>query len=249
MYNGKNPDSDNASEKASKSNYWLDKQGEWFELKNCECCVLMNKMTVDEDGFIMGMNYTKKHQTKLENGKLTKIEAIVLHRTEGGDVISAMSNTTLGTHFYVASDGTVYQAASLNKKTQHVGSGLYSKEKDETGEGSYENTWPHNERGKAELNKNYPDRYPTNGESVGIEVAGRFTKTSGKETSGKYKGEDKGEWEALTEKQINAVICLCKVLKKQYKLDNDDIFAHDDIKPKTKGEGSSYINSILKELK
>ncbi len=83
---------------------------------------------------------------------------------------------------------------------------------------------------------------------MGIEVAGKFTKTSGKETSGKYKGEDKGVWDKLTEKQKKAVICLCKVLKKQYSLDNKDIFSHDEIKPKTKGEGSSFINDILKEL-
>jgi len=210
----------------------------------CECSQASIK-----NGFIKGMGYIKKVQSRLAHKGKFRIKAIVLHRTNSTNVLSAMSGTVEGTHFYVDNSGNVYQTVSLKKKTWHVGKGLYSKAKDKTGTGKYPNSWPHKKRGKVEAKKSYPNRYPMNSDSVGIEVSGEFHITSGKVQSGKYKGESKGYWDALTAKQKKAIVCLCKVLKKKYKLTNGDIYAHDDIKAKTKGEGSSYIHSILKELK
>lgn len=235
---------DGKIDKTKSPNYYLNEESKWLELGGCDCC----NMKVDKDGFFVSDKITKKHKAILEHGKLSSIKAIVLHRTNSSTVKNIIGNSSEGTHFWVEKDGTIYQAASLNKKTWHVGSGLYSKEKDETGKGDYENTWPHKKRGTAELKKSYPNRYPINSDSVGIEVAGLWTKTSGKETTGKYKGELKGKWDNLTQKQEKSIICLCQALKKQYALSNDDIYAHDEIKPKTKGEGSDYINTILKQL-
>lgn len=235
---------DGAKKQTKTRNYYLNKENEWLELGVCECC----NIKIDKDGFLISNKITKKHKTILEHGKISSIKAVVLHRTNSSSVKNIIGNSSEGTHFWVEKDGTIYQAASLNKKTWHVGKGLYSKQKDETGIGNYENTWPHTKRGAEELNKNYPNRYPINSDSVGIEVAGLWTKTSGKETSGKYKGELKGKWDDLTKKQEEAVVCLCQMLKQHYSLSNSDIYAHDDIKPKTKGEGSDYIDEILKQL-
>jgi len=235
---------DGTLKETKTNNYYLNEESEWLELGVCECC----NIKLDKDGFFVSKKITKKHKTILEHGKISSIKAIVLHRTNSSSVKNIIGNSSEGTHFWIEKDGTIYQAASLNKKTWHVGSGLYSKEKDETGKGNYENTWPHKKRGAAELKKNYPNRYPINSDSVGIEVAGLWTKTSGKETTGKYKGELKGKWDDLTKEQEKSIVCICQALKKEYSLNNSDIYAHDEIKPKTKGEGSDYIDDILKQL-
>jgi len=212
-----------------------------------DCCNKANAK-LDKLGFIQGMGYIKKQKSILEHGELKSIKAIVLHRTDSEKVESIIGSSDEGTHFWIEKDGTVFQAASLFKKTWHVGSGLYSKKKDETGIGDYENVWPHKKRGELELKKNYPDRYPINSDSVGIEVAGKWMKTEGKYKNGKYKNENKGIWEDLTPEQFQSIVCLCKVLKRLFKLSNQDIYAHDDIKPKTYGEASSYIKDVLKSL-
>ena len=112
-YMGTNPTSDKTSEKAAKNNYWLDLQGKWFELKNCLCCF----NSIDKDGILDHPKIIKNRVTALENGKLNKVNAIILHRTEGSSAKQTLISfeTGIGTHFLIEKDGTIYQAASLNQ--------------------------------------------------------------------------------------------------------------------------------------
>ena len=176
---------------------------------------------------------TKQLATALEKGSLTKqqTKAIILHRTNTDTSLQAVNGFLggLGTHFLIDTDGTIYQCASLYKYTQHVGK-IRSKAK-ETG------TWSEKEQQHIkslgnnvqalydyEKTKSYPNRYPINSDSIGIEVVG------------KHKNN---QWEVATQAQKDSIKNLVEILKEEYSLSDDDIYEHDKISRKTGGEGAN----------
>ena len=176
---------------------------------------------------------TKQLATALEKGSLTQqqTKAIILHRTNTDTSLQAANGFLggLGTHFLIDTDGTIYQCASLYKYTQHVGK-IRSKAK-ETG------TWSEKEQQHIkslgnnvqvlydyEKTKSYPNRYPINSDSIGIEVVG------------KYKSN---QWEVATKAQKDSIKNLVEILKDEYNLSEDDIYEHDKISRKTDGEGAN----------
>ncbi|NTV94296.1 MAG: N-acetylmuramoyl-L-alanine amidase [Thiobacillus sp.] len=131
----------------------------------------------------------------IEHGDLDKVSAIVLHRTDGSrasGTISAYSNgREYGAHFLVAEDGVIYQTANIKKMCWHVGNirprcmaeGKCSVDelktinellsaKDLSYSARIANVSNH------EGKKSYPDRYPKNTDSIGIEVVGLFDEKS-----------------------------------------------------------------------
>lgn len=198
---------------------------------------------VGENGYVQNAGFTIQPIAALEKGTMVGPKAIVLHRTEGASVQSALdsANTGVGTHFYVDKDGTVYQTASLLKRTYHVGK-IKSRcmadgtcPADETklikGWG-----WSPTKVYNHEKVKAYPDRYPMNADSVGIETVSRCVKNCGP--------NDKGtpEWEAPTAEQKASIATIVGILKKEYGLDNADIYEHDIISYKTEGEGAGLYD-------
>jgi len=95
------------------------------------------------------------------------------------------------------------------------GKGLHSKLVDQT-------NW--------EINtKDYPDRYPYNGDSIGIEVVGKFD------------GDTK-QFAPPTEAQLNSVHRLVASLQRKYELTDDDVYTHGGIsyKQESEGQGLGY---------
>lgn len=87
-------------------------------------------MVVDEDGFI---NHKKVNKNRIEalekyNWK-NDIQFIILHRTASQNKKSTLNSfkTGIGTHFFVDTDGAIYQTATLNKTTSHIRNGYNSK--------------------------------------------------------------------------------------------------------------------------
>jgi N-acetyl-anhydromuramyl-L-alanine amidase AmpD len=169
----------------------------------------------------------------LEKGPLTKVDAVILHRTGGTSVEGALRHAKsdqVGTHYYIAKDGTIYQTASLDKYTYNIGK-IKSKCKedpttctaielqDARAVSGIKNLHDH------EAKKAYPKRYPTNQDAVGIEVVANYdpqTKT----------------YEAATPEQLAAVHTLVEALKTEYGLSNADVYQHDKISYKEGiGEG------------
>jgi N-acetyl-anhydromuramyl-L-alanine amidase AmpD len=181
-----------------------------------------------------GVTVVENRVAVLEQGALTDVNGIVLHRTGGTTVDGALRSAKTertGTHFYVAKDGTIHQAASLDKYTHHVGK-LKSKcqqepttctaveRQDANAVSGVKNLHNH------EAKKAYPARYPKNDDAVGIEVVADYndqTKT----------------YEAATPEQLQAVQALVEALKSEYGLSNSDVYHHDKISYKEGvGEGA-----------
>jgi peptidoglycan hydrolase-like protein with peptidoglycan-binding domain len=211
----------------------------WKELQN------INTDTIGEigkNGFIDG-GIIKKRIEKLENHDLKNVAGIVMHRTDSTNSKEVFSSFEkgIGTHFLVDKDGKIYQTASLNKTTQHVGkikSKCYelSKCEDSDKEIIEKFGWAPKEISVHEKKKSYPNRYPTNSDSIGIEVVGKYNKQAKK-------------WENVTTKQKESVTNLMDILKNHYKLKESDVYAHEKISYKTAGEGETVLASIQNQSK
>lgn len=150
----------------------------------------------------------------LERGSSSFIKAgVVLHRTVSSTGSSALNNfkTGVGTHFLVDRDGTIYQTASLNKKTSHL-------------------------RESQLLNSDL-----SNANTIGIEVVGMPLDINGKPT---LTSSEVASWEDITPGQASSVGFLVNSLIKTFKLNNNQIFNHEDIQPKTEGEGGTVRKAI-----
>jgi RHS repeat-associated protein len=75
----------------------------------------------------------------------------------------------------------------------------------------------------------------SNANTIGIEVVGN------------YNAETK-EWDPVTTEQAKSVAFLVNSLITTYGLTNDNIYNHEDVQPKTAGEGRTVYNAILQYL-
>jgi hypothetical protein len=74
-----------------------------------------------------------------------------------------------------------------------------------------------------EMTKKYPDRYPANSDSIGIEVVGLY--------------DDKNGYGPPTPKQLASLKYLTTVLQNHYDLTHDDVYPHGSIARKKESEG------------
>lgn len=203
---------------------------------------------VGENGYVQNAGFVQQRIAALEKRDMTGPAAIVLHRTEGTSVESALNSAEsgIGTHFYVDKDGTVYQTASLLKHTSHVGrirSRCYEAGSCPTDEMTKIKGfgWAPKRLHDHEKVKAYPTRYPMNGDSVGIETVARCINKCGP--------DDKGtpEWEPPTAEQAESIASIIAILQKVYSLDDADVYEHDLISYKTAGEGAGLWSASESE--
>lgn len=76
-----------------------------------------------------------------------------------------------------------------------------------------------------ESTRPYPERYPTNGDSVGIEVVGDYN-------------ERTKTWDPPTAAQTASIQRLVGSLQQNFGLNDNDVYQHDVISRKTAGEGA-----------
>lgn len=155
--------------------------------------ILGNRMlNRDKDGWIINQKINKEHRPAIEKSPIGSVKALVLHRTGSGtaqSVLNAWKTKPEGTHFLISGTGKIYQTASLNKQCWHTGK-LYSRcrttsscEKEDAlaiEEILHRKnaSWGTKFRlvTRHELKKEYPDRFPHNIDSIGIEIVGRISK-------------------------------------------------------------------------
>jgi N-acetyl-anhydromuramyl-L-alanine amidase AmpD len=173
---------------------------------------------------------------------LDQVNALVMHRTDSATADSALRSfasgrdgVQYGTHFLIDKDGTVYQTASLQQRTAHVGR-IKSRcvEEDNCAADDRALTlaqrWNPGGTHNHEKTKPYPQRYPLNEDSVGIEVVGRHVD---------------GKWEAPTAAQQASINRLVNTLQQHYQIGDRDVHAHDVISYKTAGEGAGLYTPAV----
>jgi N-acetyl-anhydromuramyl-L-alanine amidase AmpD len=177
----------------------------------------------------------------LEHGPMESVSGIVLHQTSSDYVIKTMAAYAfrpggVGAHFLINPAGQIYQTARINKICWHVGRiRAYCKEvhsctptddevfaqiQKEVGNNKEEyekrvSAWEHN--------KPAASRFPTNNDSIGIEVVGAATKSG---------------YGAPTPSQQESSRWLVRALIPTLKVDQKRVFSHGRIGPhKLRSEG------------
>jgi N-acetyl-anhydromuramyl-L-alanine amidase AmpD len=190
-----------------------------------------------------GVTVEEQRIPQLEtNGNLATVKGVILHRTATTDILNAAFNgaksSGKGTHFYVDKDGKIYQAASLDKATVHVGKIKSKCIEESTTCTAVELQDAQAARAKGvlaehnfEAKKAYPKRYPTNGDAVGIEVLATVTCNNWPLCTQSTVGEATAAQKASVKKLVEA-------LQTEYGLTNADVYHHDKVSRKTVGEGS-----------
>jgi N-acetyl-anhydromuramyl-L-alanine amidase AmpD len=189
---------------------------------------------VDAKGYIEGAGLVHNPVVALERGELDGPHAIVLHRTVSSTASSTIAafERGVGTHFVIDKDGTIYQTASLNKKTAHVGpirSRCFEENTCSPAEAAEISRYGVKQGHNHEKSKRYPERYPMNEDSVGIEVVAMYH-------------QETAQWDAPTPAQKESISRLVGLLKSNYSMTDADVYEHDKISRKTAGEGAGLYD-------
>jgi len=134
----------------------------------------------------------------------------------------------MGAHFLIDKDGTIYQVASLYKQTWHVGKlrarCLAEHRCSQADLNALRHFSPTNEH-QREMQKQVPDRYPSNEDSVGIEIVG--------------KSDSHGIYETLTAEQTASLSWLITELTSTFEVHMSEIFRHPVVARKNATEAQS----------
>jgi len=198
---------------------------------------------VDDNGYIDDNRIVVKIFGKIERGKLDKVNGIVVHQTDSTTSSSVFNsyqnNRANGAHFLIDKDGTIYQTASLHRVTNHVGylqSRCLLKKtcspqefKKVLGMDQIKNI---REKSKAvhryETGKDFPDRFPYNADSIGVEIVGKAER---------IKNED--IYEPVNDKQNESLKWLINELSDTLSVSLNEVYRHPDVVRKNATEAST----------
>jgi N-acetyl-anhydromuramyl-L-alanine amidase AmpD len=82
-------------------------------------------LLIDKNGLVTHTRIHAARQLTIERGDMKIVRGIIVHQTGGSTAASSLESyknpRANGAHFLIERDGTIYQTASLYKKTWHVG--------------------------------------------------------------------------------------------------------------------------------
>jgi N-acetyl-anhydromuramyl-L-alanine amidase AmpD len=171
---------------------------------------------------------------------MAQVHGIIVHQTDGASAQSALNGYkqvgAAGAHFLIDKDGTVYQTASVFKVTHHVGH-LKSRCMAEMRCQPAELAALKGKRmgagiGRVEARKPWPDRFPGNNDSVGIEIVGQALPVD-------VSDPKKVVYEPLTEQQQLAFTWLLDGLRASLAVPLTEVFRHPTVSWKTASEGAA----------
>lgn len=183
---------------------------------------LVSSKQFDTNPLFNGEIIQQQDYPQIGHGSLEKINAIVLHRTNSStaqSVKNAYANQKNGAHYLIDSDGTIYQTLGVDKMAWHVGKirskCAETKTCDETESSKLKTIKGFSVLHQHEVSKKYPERFPINSDSIGIEVVGM--------------GDVENGYTQPTKEQLASTLRLVNGLQERYKLDNQDVFPHGQI--------------------
>jgi len=200
-------------------------------------------MYIDEDGYIYDDRIERKIFKTIERGDLDSVNGIVVHQTASPSAQSTFNSygnkSANGAHFLIDKDGKVYQTASLFKMTWHVGlvqSKCVLQKVCQPTEVRLlalhtQRFWEREisqEISNIERGKNFPDRFPNNTDSIGIEIVGMAVGP-----------ENKKVFESVTDEQNRSLKWLVSELTRQFQVPMTEVHRHPDIGRKNTTEAST----------
>lgn len=197
---------------------------------------------VDTQGYVLNARVRRAPRPMIERGVLKRIRGIIVHQTGGVSGASSLSSYTMqnatGAHFLIDKDGTIYQTASLFRQTWHVGR-LRARCVAEyrcipTELQALKRFSPKAEH-RMEMAKRVPQRYPSNEDSVGIEIVGAVVAGKGQNPA------DQGVYETVNAQQNASLRWLIAELTSTFGIPMAEIFRHPVVSRKNPTEAESAL--------
>lgn len=196
---------------------------------------------IDDNGLVKSNRITIKIFSKIERGKMDRVNGIIVHQTNTPAASHAFNSyghpKANGAHFLIDKDGSIYQTASLSKMTWHVGqmkSRCIVTKKCEPAElkimADLEKKWKPKEISDREKAKLFPERYPGNTDSIGIEIVGKAYEEEGKKIE---------KYESVNDKQNASLKWLISELVDTLDIPVSEIYRHPDVARKNKTEAGT----------
>ncbi|HET8708389.1 MAG TPA: peptidoglycan recognition family protein [Pseudomonadales bacterium] len=191
-------------------------------------------LKLGKDGMIADAKIKASRQIKIERGEMKTISGIIVHQTGAPTAKSTFASysqsTANGAHFLIDKDGAIYQTASIYHQTWHIGKlksrCLQEHKCSEIELNSLRKFDPAAEH-KREMQKSVPDRYPSNQDSLGIELVGETTAS--------------GAYVKVTFAQNQSLKWLVKELGETLSLRTEEVFRHPTVSRKNPSEASTAI--------
>ncbi|WP_067703417.1 peptidoglycan recognition family protein [Erwinia sp. ErVv1] len=193
---------------------------------------------IDKNGLMDAERIIVKRFITIERSRMDKVNGIVVHQTGGSTAESSFNsykNTGAnGAHFLIDKDGTIYQTASVFKVTNHVGKIRSRCYMEKTCTPSAFTTLKpllnkYKQLSRLEQKKPYPERYPANGDSLGIEIVGKPTSGEG----------ENAVYEKVCDAQNRSLRWLIAELTDTLKVSMTEIFRHPEVSYKVKTEAGT----------
>ncbi|BCQ42310.1 hypothetical protein ERHA54_49130 (plasmid) [Erwinia rhapontici] len=199
---------------------------------------------VDKNGLVDATRISVKRFRTIERGDMDKVNGIVVHQTYSKTADSTFNSyqnkDATGAHFLIDKEGVIYQTASLYKMTWHVGlmqSKCYLSKKCEETDlktmTSLERTpRSYKKISDIEKEKSFPNRFPANTDSIGIEIVGMAYKVD---------GHKEDVYEEVNDKQNSSLKWLVAELIETLSVSRAEIYRHPEIARKNSTEASTAI--------
>jgi len=193
---------------------------------------------VDKNGLVDAERIIIKRFSTIERGKLDKVNGIVVHQTGGSTAESSFNSYkhtgANGAHFLIDKDGNIYQTASVFKVTNHVVNIRSRCYMEKTCTPSEIATIKpllnkYKQLSRLEQKKPYPERYPANFDSLGIEIVGKPDSGEG----------ENAVYEKVNEAQNSSLRWLVAELTDTLKVPMTEIFRHPEVSYKVKTEAGT----------
>ncbi len=194
-------------------------------------------LLIDQNGKVISPQIKQALSAAIQKRPMPYIQGIIVHQTDSPTVKSTLNGYKLGSsgaHFLIAKDGTIYQTASLLYQTWHVGRlksrCLIKMQCTPIEIKSLKKFNPGNEH-RRELLKNVPQRFPSNEDSIGIEIVG--------EALPKHAPENQRVYEAVTKEQNKSLKWLIQELRFILKIPVSEVFRHPSVSRKNPSEAAT----------
>lgn len=212
---------------------------------------------IDAAGLISHPRVQLRRFANIERGALARIEGIIVHQTdtadEGGVFGSYRHANANGAHFLIGKDGTIWQTASLLQRTSHVGPikprCLFEMRCAPAELGALKQAvaaFDTKTSNRLEMVKSVPLRYPSNQDSVGIEIVGKANLPPGKSVPAGASARqrenfigDNAVYEPVTAAQQVSLQWLIDFLRQNFQIPAAEVHRHPDVSWKNPTEAST----------
>lgn len=194
-------------------------------------------LSIDKNGLITQAKVRLARHETIERGDMKTVRGIIVHQTGGASAASSLasykSKSANGAHFLIERDGVIYQTASLYKKTWHVGKlkarCLLEQRCSPVDVAALKKFNPTAEN-KREVAKQVPDRFPSNEDSIGIELVAEAL------PRGNLVPADQKTYDAVTKEQNDSLKWLIAELRISLQVPLTEVFRHPDVSRKNPSE-------------